>query len=819
MRRFLTLAFLFASALAFARAQSVHWEGADDSSEVQLVFEDCAPDGDPKLPPIEDSVLHLTGTSSQTTISNGAFSRSTILTYSSRARRAGVTLQIPEFTVQTNKGPQKVAAFTGGAPRVIPDSTVNARLMTGSTQLWAGEVFPIVYILDASRRNFNQLASNLEWNPAPLVVEDWSKPEPSEMTLNGEARINIIYRTRAYAKTPGTITLNPANQLVRIATGVTGFGLFQQQRVDELTVSTKRPELIVRPLPPPTVPGFSGAVGQFQLVSKVVPSTAAVGEPVTWTLELSGSGNWPDIAGLPQREVSKDFQVVSPAAKRTPVEGKLFDATLSEDIVLVPTKPGTYTLGPIEFTYFDPKTGSYQTLSTPRSTIHITAAAPANASVSLPNITTAPPAENAAPAPGPAAPALPAAIPRDPLPDTGRVLTPRPMPELLLLMAVPFVLFLLFWGWLAVLRARQTDPERGRRAARKRLAGILARLGQTPAPDLAQQRELLLQWQADTAVIAGIQHAAPPPPTLPVPAWSTLWAEADRALYAPDPSLPSDWVVRAQAALASLRLPGFSPLTAFLPRNLTPFLTVFVVALLLPSLTGEDAAAAYRRADFPAAEKGWQDAVAADPVNPSARYNLSLALAQQDRWDLAMAQASAAFVQAPGREPIRWQFNLAAEKAGYLPNALAAFSHAGPLQSRAWMASPAEWQAGMVIAAVLVALALSLFLLNAYRSHSRWRTWCAVAFLLVGVALTGVALVGYLAYGEAADARAVIVWRSSTLRSIPTDADTTQKTSSLPAGSIAVVDKTFINDTWLRLNFENGQTGWVRKADVVGLWR
>ena len=48
-----------------------------------------------------------------------------------------------------------------------------------------------------------------------------------------------------------------------------------QQRVEELSVSTKRSELTVRPLPEPSVPGFAGAVGQFQLVSKVVPSTAA----------------------------------------------------------------------------------------------------------------------------------------------------------------------------------------------------------------------------------------------------------------------------------------------------------------------------------------------------------------------------------------------------------------------------------------------------------------------------------------------------------------------------------------------------------------
>ncbi len=176
----------------------------------------------------------------------------------------------------------------------------------------------MTYTLDAARRSFSQLASNLEWSAGSLIVEDWSKPEPTEMSLNSEPRISIAYKTRAYAKTPGPLLLNPATQIVRIATGSIGFGLFQQQRVEELTVTTKRPELTIRALPAPTVPGFTGAVGDFKLVSKVVPTSAAVGDPVTWTLELSGSGNWPDIPGLPQREVSKDFQVVSPQAKRTP---------------------------------------------------------------------------------------------------------------------------------------------------------------------------------------------------------------------------------------------------------------------------------------------------------------------------------------------------------------------------------------------------------------------------------------------------------------------------------------------------------------------
>jgi hypothetical protein len=72
-------------------------------------------------------------------------------------------------------------------------------------------------------------------------------------------------------------------------------------------------------------------------------------------------------------------------------------------------------------------------------------------------------------------------------------------------------------------------------------------------------------------------------------------------------------------------------------------------------------------------------------------------------------------------------------------------------------------------------------------------------------------------YGLATDARTAVVWHATTLRSIPTEADTAQKTSPLSAGSLAVIDRSFLG--WIRLAFPDGQTGWVRNEDVVRLYR
>ncbi|HYP18045.1 MAG TPA: BatD family protein [Opitutus sp.] len=820
---------LFASLAA--HAQSVRWEPSDsgDPAEILLVFENCTPQGDPQLPRLDGTTLAFAGRSEQTSIVNFSMTRSTIFSYRARSTRSG-PIQIPAFTVQTDKGAIRVPAFTGGATRSASDANVVSRLEPGAPSVWAGEVFPLTYVLDVARRAFNQLGTNIEWNAAPLIVEDWSKFEPTETTSNGESRLHITATTRGYAKSPGPITLNAANQLVNLQSGSIGFGLFQTPRIEQLSVTSNQPSIVVRPLPPATA-GFTGAVGQFKLASKVVPSNAAVGEPVTWTLELSGTGNWPDIAGLPQRDVSKDFSVVQPQAKRTPAEGKLFDVTLTEDVVLVPTKAGTYTLGPVSFVYFDPAAGTYKTLNTPRTSVTIAAAEPA---------TTPTPAAESAPSNGaagdpalsaqnrtpqlPPPPAAPLGLPRDPLSGSSTTLVPLSASSVAILAGIPFVLLAGFWLWLAAQRARRTDPLRPLRESRQRLAATLAQLRTSGASQAAETRSrLLLQWQHDTSILWRIPHAAPPATALPDAAWIALWTEADRALYSSAPSLPPDWVSRAEAALAAKRLPGFSLFRLFLPGNLLPF--VAGVALLwsvLPSpalaaAASDNAEAAYRSGDFARAEKTWSATLAKEPTDSIARHNLSLALAQQDRWAEAAAHAAVAFVQNPSSEATRWQLALAAEKAGYVPAPLAAFLPAGPLQALARRASPATWQLALVLAAVVVAAAFGVLLYAAYRGSSRRVRWGAVSGLISGVLLAAAALASLHAYQLTADARAVVSWRAGTLRSIPTEADNAQKTTVLPAGSLAVADKTFLG--WTRLSFANGQTGWVRQEEVIALWR
>jgi len=819
------------------RAQTVRWEPAGGTlamnqvSDLTLIFSQCEPKGDVTLPSVAGLVFGTPSSNSQTSFSfdNGNASHSTTVSLTYQVRpSAKQTITIPAFDVATNKGKLHVAAATFeigeatiGQSNLSLDAVAQSKF-TIPDEVWAGEVFSLRYSLNVARRYFYQLGSDLDWTPSPLSIEPWEKPELMSATLNGEERVSVLYKTRSVIKTPGTVTLPVAKQLVNIATGTSVFSVFSRPNLEQFAVSSKPATLVVKPLPLPAPADFTGAVGQFTLDSKIVPATAAVGEPITWTITLSGIGNWPDLAGLPPRSVSKDFRIVQPQAKRTNKDNALFDASLAEDIVLVPTKPGAYTLGPVTLSYFDPKTGTYQTLKTEPVTIQI-APSTSNAQPSTPNsqLPTSDPANGGSSkldAGRSAAP--PAAIPRDPLSPASYAPVPLASSTLLTCLLASVLCPLLVWITLALNRARATDPRLAQRTARVHLAATLAALRRNhnqPAQTLA----LIQQWQRDVATLWQLDLAVPTADTFKTAnaeAWAVLWEESDRVLYRADEQLPEDWVSRAKEALSAKHVPGFSAFQLFLPRNLLPCLIVGLVSsfFLPPSTFAADARASYAKGDFAAAESSWNDTLQISPTEWSAQHNLALTLVQQNRWTEASGHALAAFVQQPQNPAVLWNLEFTLKGAGLHPAEVIPLLDTDPLHSLARLASPAIWQWLLIASVWLVALAAAWWLSLAYNRHDRLKP---AAWILFGLSLlgAGTSAASLHLYGPLADANVVFVAKPTTLRSIPTELDAPQKSSALTPGLIATTDKAFLG--WQRLVFPTGQTGWVRRADIVPLWK
>ncbi|MEI7800199.1 MAG: BatD family protein [Opitutaceae bacterium] len=826
-------------------AQSVRWDppggqlGFNQVSPISLTFENCEPDGDPRLPKMDGLTFGQPSQSTETSVVNFHVTSHFSLTFPVRPTKR-TTVVIPAFEIKTDKGNLRVnaATFTVGDATVgnagtgpALDEVASAKLTTPKNNFWVGEVFPITYNLNVVRRYFHSLATNVEWLAAPLVAEDWSKPDPSEMLIRGERRVVSTQTTRAYAKQPGLNTLKPATQMVNLMVGTTGFGLFSQATVEQRALQSSPQDITIQALPPSPA-HFSGAVGQFTFTSKVVPTSAAVGEPVTWTIELAGVGNWPDITGLPSREVSNEFQVVQPKSKRTMKEGALFEGGLSEDVVLVPSHPGSYKLKPVHFTYFDPQAGSYKTITSEPVTLTITTGAteaPTRSNPGAPVQFSINPAVVATPTMPTATPPVPPEnLPRDPLAGSPKGGVPFRPDYFWMVAAAPAAgIVLIAWLILAALRSRATDPQRHRRQARAQLAAALADLRKTngPLPDSTALRT----WQQQAAALWEIPHAAPGTPLLQAcivahaqggaaaPDWASLWIEADRALHSREPGLPADWLTRAETALQKIRVPGWAPFSLFGLRNLLPFVFSFTLLFVPLAAQADSATDAYKQGNFTAAETGWRHTIASTPNDWSVRHNLGLALGQQDRWAEATAHWTSAFLLNSRAEITRWDLTLGLQRSGLAPAELVNLARGEGRSRLARYATPAEWQLSLIGAALLLAAALIGLLLQGYQRIGAWAKPAALTASLLAVLLAAAATLSLHTYGPLAHPEVTFVWQASVLRSIPTEADTTQKTSPLSAGSIAVAEKTFLG--WTKLNFPGGQTGWVRTTDLISLYR
>ena len=126
------------------------------------------------------------------------------------------------------------------------------------------------------------------------------------------------------------------------------------------TVSSPASELKVLPLPTQDQPkDFSGAVGDFQVSSDISPTSAAIGEPQTLRLHVTGAGNFDRVSSnmLDSLEHWRTYPVKSAF---TPKDAVGYSGEKVFEQPLIAEAAGDQAIPEIQLSYFNPNTRQYE---------------------------------------------------------------------------------------------------------------------------------------------------------------------------------------------------------------------------------------------------------------------------------------------------------------------------------------------------------------------------------------------------------------------------------------------------------------------------
>jgi hypothetical protein len=212
-------------------------------------------------------------------------------------------------------------------------------------------------------------------------VRDLPQPEhlvPEMVNVGAEryGRVAMI-RKALFALRPGHHVLEPAGCDVVVEPPNRGF-FGPPPRPMELHLRTLDVTVDVQPLPPAPA-GFGGLVGQVSLAGKLQPYKLHLGDGATLAVTLTGAGHLEGVAA-PRLEVPPGLTVFPPQQQSEDhVNGGTVVGRRTWTFVLVPSRPGIYSVRPLGVSYFDPVHGQYRVAESPALALMALPAPPATA--------------------------------------------------------------------------------------------------------------------------------------------------------------------------------------------------------------------------------------------------------------------------------------------------------------------------------------------------------------------------------------------------------------------------------------------------------
>lgn len=224
-----------------------------------------------------------------------------------------------------------------------------------------------------------------------FMVEDVPLPVNQQLQMERYNDRNYytadLRKTLLFPQRSGQITIPAGNieMVFSVPSGksVSTFFGAQEVMVDVKKNLTTNPLAIhVKPLPADKPASYANAVGTFTLNPSISTEKVKANEAITLTLEISGTGNMKLIRN-PEVTFPDNFELYDPVvdnALNVTTNGLTGIRKIS--YMVIPRYEGNYAIPPLEFTYFDPATNKYKTLTTPEYKLQIAKGDPGSAAAS-----------------------------------------------------------------------------------------------------------------------------------------------------------------------------------------------------------------------------------------------------------------------------------------------------------------------------------------------------------------------------------------------------------------------------------------------------
>ncbi|WP_282178649.1 BatD family protein [Maribacter stanieri] len=260
----------------------------------------------------------------------------------------------------------------------VADENLHLVAEISKTNPYLNEAITVIYKLYVSP---NISVSNYQPLDNPTYNNFWSQDikvnalSAQNGTYKGKPyRYVILKRVVLYPQKSGKLDIEPLSLDVTVDVPSSRRNFFGQRMYDQTnkTVSAGKRIINVKPLPLENQPAdFNGAVGDFDFAVITSKTSLNASESLQATVEVSGKGNL-KLFKLPELELPSALEVYEPEfteGVRTTLAG--MQGKVSNQYTIVPSFRGKYPISPLNFSYFNPSTGKYTTLTSDEIVINV----------------------------------------------------------------------------------------------------------------------------------------------------------------------------------------------------------------------------------------------------------------------------------------------------------------------------------------------------------------------------------------------------------------------------------------------------------------